>query len=191
MAVGHTAAFVRGIALASGTRSAPLPSKRTARRSSPTLHAPPDGWPAKWKTDSGSWSRPGWLRPTDSKTCAPCSIPSVGPDRAGRTVNGLVMHPVDGRCLRHTGTAPDGNAETFARQLLLRWGVVFRDAAHKETLAHRGAILLVVAASNGSARRNPRRPVCGRLPRRAVSRCPRRSTCCAPLRRKTAVLATA
>jgi ATP-dependent helicase Lhr and Lhr-like helicase len=37
--------------------------------------------------------------------------------------------------LRHTGARPDGNAEAFARQLLLRWGVVFRDAAYKETLA--------------------------------------------------------
>jgi len=37
--------------------------------------------------------------------------------------------------LRHTGPPPDGHAEAFARQLLARWGVVFRDAACKETLA--------------------------------------------------------
>ncbi len=37
--------------------------------------------------------------------------------------------------LRHTEAPPDGNAEAFARQLLLRWGVVFRDAAHREPLA--------------------------------------------------------
>jgi ATP-dependent helicase Lhr and Lhr-like helicase len=45
--------------------------------------------------------------------------------------------------LRHTGAAPDGNAETFARQLLLRWGVVFRDAAYKETLSPPWRDLLV------------------------------------------------
>jgi ATP-dependent Lhr-like helicase len=37
--------------------------------------------------------------------------------------------------LRHTGEPPTGHAEAFARQLLLRWGVVFRDAAYKETTA--------------------------------------------------------
>jgi ATP-dependent Lhr-like helicase len=45
--------------------------------------------------------------------------------------------------LRHTGAAPDGNAEAFARQLLSRWGVVFRDAAYKETLAPPWRDLLV------------------------------------------------
>ncbi len=37
--------------------------------------------------------------------------------------------------LRHTPIAPDGNVEAFARQLLARWGVVFRDAAVREPLA--------------------------------------------------------
>jgi ATP-dependent helicase Lhr and Lhr-like helicase len=37
--------------------------------------------------------------------------------------------------LRHTEPFSEGNAESFARQLLLRWGVVFRDAAVRETLA--------------------------------------------------------
>ena len=37
--------------------------------------------------------------------------------------------------LRHTEAPPDGTAEAFARQLLLRWGVVFRDLAHREPLA--------------------------------------------------------
>jgi ATP-dependent Lhr-like helicase len=37
--------------------------------------------------------------------------------------------------LRHTPAAADGNAEPFARQLLLRWGVVFRDAAAREPVA--------------------------------------------------------
>jgi ATP-dependent Lhr-like helicase len=45
--------------------------------------------------------------------------------------------------LRHTGAPLDGNAEPFARQLLLRCGVVFRDAAHKETLAPPWRELLV------------------------------------------------
>ena len=45
--------------------------------------------------------------------------------------------------LRHTGALPDGNAELFARQLLLRWGVVFRDAAYKETIAPPWRDLLV------------------------------------------------
>jgi ATP-dependent Lhr-like helicase len=37
----------------------------------------------------------------------------------------------------------DGNAETFARQLLARWGVVFRDAARREPLAPGWRDLLV------------------------------------------------
>ncbi len=37
--------------------------------------------------------------------------------------------------LRHTSAPPDGNAEPFARQLLARWGVVFRDVAAREPLA--------------------------------------------------------
>jgi ATP-dependent Lhr-like helicase len=45
--------------------------------------------------------------------------------------------------LRHTGAPPDGNAEAFARQLLVRWGVVFRDAAYKETLTPPWRDLLV------------------------------------------------
>jgi ATP-dependent Lhr-like helicase len=46
--------------------------------------------------------------------------------------------------LRHTAASPDGNAETFARQLLARWGVVFRDAATREPLAPAWRDLLVV-----------------------------------------------
>jgi ATP-dependent Lhr-like helicase len=45
--------------------------------------------------------------------------------------------------LRHTEVPPDGNAEAFARQLLLRWGVVFRDAAYRESLAPAWRDLLV------------------------------------------------
>jgi ATP-dependent Lhr-like helicase len=45
--------------------------------------------------------------------------------------------------LRHTGSPADGNADAFARQLLLRWGVVFRDAAYKETLTPPWRDLLV------------------------------------------------
>jgi len=45
--------------------------------------------------------------------------------------------------LRHTGAPPDGNAEAFARQLLARWGVVFRDAARREPLAPGWRDLLV------------------------------------------------
>jgi len=45
--------------------------------------------------------------------------------------------------LRHTEVPPDGNAEAFARQLLVRWGVVFRDAAYRESLAPAWRDLLV------------------------------------------------
>jgi len=46
--------------------------------------------------------------------------------------------------LLHHGAPPDGgNAEIFARQLLLRWGVVFRDAAVRESLAPAWRDLLV------------------------------------------------
>ena len=45
--------------------------------------------------------------------------------------------------LRHTGGAPEGHAEVFARQLLLRWGVVFRDLAVRETIAPAWRDLLV------------------------------------------------
>ena len=37
--------------------------------------------------------------------------------------------------LRHTAVTPDEFIESFARQLLLRWGVVFRDIAYREPLA--------------------------------------------------------
>jgi ATP-dependent Lhr-like helicase len=45
--------------------------------------------------------------------------------------------------LRHTQAPPDGHAEAFARQLLQRWGVVFRDAAYREPLAPAWRDLLV------------------------------------------------
>jgi ATP-dependent Lhr-like helicase len=46
--------------------------------------------------------------------------------------------------LRHTGAPPENWTETFARQLLQRWGVVFRDAAIREPLALAWRELLVV-----------------------------------------------
>ena len=46
--------------------------------------------------------------------------------------------------LRHTEIPAGGNAEIFARQLLLRWGVLFRDAAYREPLAPAWRELLVV-----------------------------------------------
>jgi ATP-dependent helicase Lhr and Lhr-like helicase len=46
--------------------------------------------------------------------------------------------------LRHTAASPDGNAEAFARQLLARWGIVFRDVAVRESLAPAWRDLLVV-----------------------------------------------
>jgi ATP-dependent Lhr-like helicase len=45
--------------------------------------------------------------------------------------------------LRHTEPAPDGNPAAFARQLLTRWGVVFRDIAAREPLAPKWRDLLV------------------------------------------------
>jgi len=45
--------------------------------------------------------------------------------------------------LRHTPPPPDGNADAFARQLLQRWGVVFRDVAVKESIAPAWRDLLV------------------------------------------------
>jgi ATP-dependent Lhr-like helicase len=46
--------------------------------------------------------------------------------------------------LRHAGAAADGNTETFVRQLLARWGVLFRDVAVREPLAPAWRDLLVV-----------------------------------------------
>jgi len=46
--------------------------------------------------------------------------------------------------LRHTEAPPDGHAEAFARQLLHRWGVLFRDIAAREPLAPGWRDLLVV-----------------------------------------------
>jgi ATP-dependent helicase Lhr and Lhr-like helicase len=45
--------------------------------------------------------------------------------------------------LRHTPPSPDGNADAFARQLLHRWGVVFRDVAVRESIAPAWRDLLV------------------------------------------------
>jgi ATP-dependent Lhr-like helicase len=46
--------------------------------------------------------------------------------------------------LRHNAPQPDANAEPFARQVLQRWGVVFRDVAVKESIAPPWRDLLVV-----------------------------------------------
>ncbi len=46
--------------------------------------------------------------------------------------------------LGHTGATPDGHAESFARQLLQRWGVVFRDVTAHEPIAPAWRDLLVV-----------------------------------------------
>ena len=46
--------------------------------------------------------------------------------------------------LRHTAAQPEFNAEAFARQLLQRWGVLFRDLAVKESIAPAWRDLLVV-----------------------------------------------
>jgi ATP-dependent Lhr-like helicase len=46
--------------------------------------------------------------------------------------------------LRHGDTAPPEYVERFARQLLNRWGVVFRDIAARETLAPAWRDILVV-----------------------------------------------
>jgi ATP-dependent Lhr-like helicase len=46
--------------------------------------------------------------------------------------------------LRHSETVADGHSERFARQLLSRWGVVFRDAAVREPLSPPWRELLVV-----------------------------------------------
>ncbi len=45
--------------------------------------------------------------------------------------------------LRHTETTPDGNVAAFARQLLTRWGLVFRDIAAREPLAPAWRDLLI------------------------------------------------
>jgi ATP-dependent helicase Lhr and Lhr-like helicase len=45
--------------------------------------------------------------------------------------------------LRHTEPSPNGNAAAFAKQLLARWGVVFRDVATREPLAPAWRDLLV------------------------------------------------
>jgi len=45
--------------------------------------------------------------------------------------------------LHRTAPAPEGNTAQFARQLLLRWGVLFRDAAVREPLAPAWRDLLV------------------------------------------------
>ena len=72
----------------------------------------------------------------------------------------------------------------FAGQLLDRWGVVFRDVLSRETLAPAWRDLLQVYRTNGSARRNPRRPVRQRLRGRAV--CAARSTRSATALRRSA-----
>ncbi|HEY2017808.1 MAG TPA: DEAD/DEAH box helicase, partial [Bryobacteraceae bacterium] len=46
--------------------------------------------------------------------------------------------------LRHAGAPGSGSVEAFARQLLARWGVVFRDVAVREPLAPAWRDLLVV-----------------------------------------------
>ena len=61
--------------------------------------------------------------------------------------------------LRHTEASPDGNAAAFAKQLLARWGVVFRDAADARTAGPAMARSAGGTAPHGIARRDPRRPL--------------------------------
>ena len=70
--------------------------------------------------------------------------------------------------LRHTEAAPDGNPAAFARQLLTRWGVVFRDVAAREPLAPAWRDLLVELRRMESRGRDPRRTVCIVVYRRAI-----------------------
>jgi ATP-dependent helicase Lhr and Lhr-like helicase len=63
----------------------------------------------------------------------------------GRGRNARPRHaPGRWALLRHTESAEGGHAEAFARQLLLRWGVLFRDLAAREPLAPPWRDLLVV-----------------------------------------------
>ena len=54
------------------------------------------------------------------------------------------MRPGAGRCCRDEPIARGRSPEAFARQLLLRWGVVFRDLLARETLAPPWRDLLLV-----------------------------------------------
>jgi ATP-dependent Lhr-like helicase len=65
--------------------------------------------------------------------------------REGRNRTARPRHaPGRWALLRHTEGAPSDYEERFARQLLRRWGVVFRDVAVRETLAPAWRDLLVV-----------------------------------------------
>ena len=92
------------------------------------------------------------------KTCARLWIPSDGAARAANGFDGPDMRQAGGRCSPRTNKPrrsaesdsilrPDSQsaerADAFAKQLLLRWGVVFRDLLARETLAPPWRELLV------------------------------------------------
>ena len=71
-----------------------------------------------------------------------------------------------------TVIAPDDRVKKFAEQLLLRWGVLFRDLLARETVSPPWRELASDAAPHGSAGRNSRRTLRLRIHRRTV-RAPR------------------
>ncbi len=73
--------------------------------------------------------------------------------------------------INHQPSAPTTQhsfVEPVARQLLRRYGVVFRDLLARESLVSSWRDLLVAVSPDGAARRDPWGEVCGRLYRRAI-----------------------
>ena len=116
-------------------------SSGAARRSLPTSCAARNGCRPKSRKRCGSSSPPAWSRPTASTRCARSSTRSGGWARKG-CARARARRADAGRC-SPPSTRRRSTPDTFARRLLARWGVVFRDVVARETLAPRWREILV------------------------------------------------
>ena len=99
--------------------------------------------------------------------CAALADRRQAPARAKRAcARGRARRADAGRCCRRRRERID--AEAFARRLLARWGVVFRDVIAREIARAAMARAVGRAAPDGSARRDSRRPLRRGLRRRTV-----------------------
>ena len=128
LAAGHAAAFAARIAVAPGARSAGR--HRDARRV--VLRRPHARHRPARQRSGGRAVGAGGRRPGDGRRLRKSARAARSASGArGRQGPRARPRHAPGRwaLLRHAGAAADGHAETFARQLLARWGVVFRDVA--------------------------------------------------------------
>ena len=168
MAAGHAAAFAA--ANRSRIRRAKCwpRSRRTARRSSPTSRAPPAGWPAKWRTRLWELVAAGLVTADGFENLRAL----LDPKRRRGEGKGRTARPrhAPGRwaLLRHTGAPRRWQCRGLRAPVAGALGRGVPRCGRARAAGARLARSAGGAAPHGIARRNPRRPLRGRLHRRAV-----------------------